>query len=39
MNIDFLSLEDVLQIHSIQLERFGGGQGLRDVQLLELAIF
>ena len=38
MTIDFLTLEDVYQIHEIQLVRFGGGAGLRDVRLLESAI-
>ena len=38
MTIDFLTLEDVHQIHEIQLVRFGGGIGLRDVGLLESAI-
>lgn len=38
MTIDFLTLEDVHQIHEIQLIRFGGGSGLRDVGLLESAI-
>jgi death on curing protein len=38
MTIEFLTLEDVLQIHEIQLIRFGGGSGLRDVGLLESAI-
>ncbi len=38
MTIDFLTLEDVHQIHEIQLSRFGGGSGLRDVGLLESAI-
>ena len=38
MTIDFLTLGDVLQIYEIQLIRFGGGSGLRDVGLLESAI-
>ena len=38
MTIDFLTFEDVHQIHEIQLIRFGGGAGLRDVGLLESAI-
>jgi len=38
MTIDFLTLEDVYQIHEIQLLRFGGGSGLRDLGLLESAI-
>ena len=35
--IDFLTVEDVLQIHILQLERFGGAEGLRDLKLLESA--
>ena len=38
MTIDFLTIEDVHQIHEIQLIRFGGGSGLRDAGLLESAI-
>ncbi len=35
---EFLTVEDVLEIHESQLERFGGGAGLRDVGLLESAV-
>jgi death-on-curing protein len=35
---EFLDLEDVLFIHREQLLRFGGGDGLRDLGLLESAI-
>lgn len=35
---DFLSLDDVLHIHQRQLERYGGGDGLRDEGLLVSAI-
>jgi len=38
MTPDFLTLEDVLQIHEDQIERFGGAVGLRDRGLLESAI-
>lgn len=38
MNPDFLSVEDVLGIHPLQLVRYGGGEGLRDVSLLESAL-
>ena len=38
MSPDFLTLEDVLQIHEDQIERFGGAVGLRDRGLLESAI-
>ena len=36
--IDFLTLEDVVQIHELQIARFGGAAGLRDLSLLESAI-
>lgn len=36
--IEFLSLEVVLALHQRQLERFGGGTGLRDRGLLESAV-
>jgi death on curing protein len=35
---DFLSLEDVLEIHQMQLERYGGSDGIRSMPLLESAI-
>jgi death-on-curing protein len=35
---EFLDLEDVLEIHEIQLARYGGGTGLRDRGALESAI-
>lgn len=35
---DFLSVEDVLDLHQIQLERFGGGAGMRDPGALESAV-
>lgn len=35
---DFLSIEDVLDLHQIQLERFGGGAGMRDPGALESAV-
>lgn len=38
MNPEFLSLEDVLEIHALQLARYGGSAGLRDEGLLESAI-
>lgn len=33
-----LSLEEVLEIHRQQIERYGGAPGVRDLQLLESAI-
>ena len=38
MTPDFLTLEDVLDIHTRQLARFGGGEGMRDLGLLESAL-
>lgn len=34
----FLSLDEVLQIHTDQIERYGGSPGIRDLGLLESAI-
>lgn len=34
----FLTLEEVLEIHRDQLERYGGRQGVRDIRLLQSAI-
>jgi len=34
----FLTAEDVLTLHERQLDRFGGGAGLRDRGLLESAV-
>jgi death-on-curing protein len=36
--IEFLTVEVVLALHQRQLDRFGGGAGLRDRGLLESAI-
>jgi death-on-curing protein len=38
MQPEFLEIEDVLQIHADQIERYGGLQGLRDVGLLTSAV-
>jgi death-on-curing protein len=35
---DFLTAEDVFEIHRDQLERYGGSPGLRDGSLLESAL-
>jgi death-on-curing protein len=35
---DFLTLEEVLDLHALQLARYGGGEGLRDLGLLESAL-
>jgi death-on-curing protein len=34
----FLSLEEVLEIHAEQIERYGGSGGIRDLAGLESAI-
>jgi len=34
----FLDVEDVLELHTTQLENYGGGSGLRDRGLLESAV-
>jgi death-on-curing protein len=34
----FLSLDEILEIHRQQIERYGGSAGLRDAALLESAI-
>lgn len=36
--IEFLTLEDVLLVHQIQIDRFGGTRGVRDEALLESAL-
>ncbi len=35
---DFLDLEDVLELHALQLARYGGADGVRDRGLLESAL-
>ena len=34
----FLRLDEVIEIHRDQLERYGGSQGIRDIGLLESAL-
>jgi len=38
MSIDFLTIEDVLENHERQPDRYGGLRGLRDQGLLESAL-
>lgn len=38
-SVQFLSLDEVVEIHSVLIERFGGPQGVRDLGLLESALF
>ena len=35
----YLSLDDLLIIHTDQIERYGGSHGIRDMNLLESALF
>lgn len=35
---EFLDVDDVLELHAMQLQQFGGGEGLRDRGLLESAV-
>lgn len=35
----FLTLEQILTVHTDQIERYGGSHGLRDLGLLESAIY
>ena len=39
MSYDYIRLDDVIAIHANQIDRYGGGQGLRDPGLLEAALF
>lgn len=34
----FLSIDDVLVLHELQIERYGGSSGIRDRGLLESAV-
>ena len=38
MNFEFLTIDDALEIHAMQLARYGGGEGIRDRGLLESAL-
>lgn len=38
MNLEFLDIADVLNIHAMQINRYGGADGLRDQGLLESAV-
>ena len=35
---EFLDIEDVLELHGLSLEQYGGGSGIRDLGLLESAL-
>lgn len=38
-SVQFLSLDEVLEIHTALIERFGGANGIRDTGLLESALY
>ncbi len=38
-SVQFLSLEEVMEIHVALIEQFGGASGIRDVGLLESALY
>lgn len=38
MDIVFLKLDEVLEIHQDQIERYGGSAGIRDIGLLQSAL-
>ena len=35
---EFINLDDVLDLHELQLKRYGGRDGIRDLKLLESAV-
>jgi death-on-curing protein len=37
--VQFLSVDEVLEIHSALIDRFGGADGMRDMGLLESALY
>jgi death-on-curing protein len=37
-NITFLTLAEVIEIHSDQIQRYGGAEGVRDINLLSSAV-
>ena len=39
MSVDYTRVDDVLTIHADQIERYGGGEGIRDPGLLEAALW
>ena len=39
MSFDYIRVDDILAIHADQIERYGGGAGIRDPGLLEAALF
>ena len=39
MSFDYIRVDDILAIHADQIERYGGGEGIRDPGLLGAALF
>ena len=39
MSFDYIRVDDILAIYADQIERYGGGEGIRDPGLLEAALF
>jgi len=39
VSFDYIRVDDILVIHADQIERYGGGEGIRDPGLLEAALF
>jgi len=37
--VQFLSLDEAIEIHSVLIRRFGGPEGIRDLGLLESALY
>ena len=37
--VQFLSLDEAIEIHSVLIERFGGPPGIRDLGLLQSALY
>jgi len=38
-SVQFLSLDEAIEIHSVLIRRFGGAHGIRDLGLLESALY
>lgn len=38
MNFNFLGLDDLLEIHHDQIKKYGGSEGVREMELLQSAI-
>ena len=39
MSFDYIRVDDILTIHADQIERYGGGEGIRDSGLVEAALW